>query len=380
MLRSPRGSEAFPWHPDVGCAHDARAAGCFPPWPASPSVALGLGAAELAAALVAPTASPVLVIGSLLIDLAPSWAKETAIALFGTGDKAALLDRHRARAARDRRGRRGRAAVAAPADRPAPDRGRRRSSASSPRSPGRAPRSSMPSRRPSRRSSRWSRSASCCARCPRPAASGTRRRHRPQARAAAARPARRRALPRLGRRCRRARRARRASAAPCSSPVPAPRPPSATRSPSRGPPSRRRRSPRRRARHPRPRDRHHPERASSTASTPRCRSRGSTRPPGRCAITGEVEKRDRAHLGRAASPSRSRRAYTTLMCVSNEVGGDLIGNALWLGLPDPRAAERGEAEGRGRHGALAQHRRLHRRHAADRCCRRTTATRSSRSG
>ena len=30
-------------------------------------------------------------IGSLLIDLAPSWAKETAIALFGTGDKAALL-------------------------------------------------------------------------------------------------------------------------------------------------------------------------------------------------------------------------------------------------------------------------------------------------
>ena len=55
------------------------------------SVALGLGAAELVAAIVAPTASPVLVVGSLLIDLAPSWAKEAAIALFGTGDKAALL-------------------------------------------------------------------------------------------------------------------------------------------------------------------------------------------------------------------------------------------------------------------------------------------------
>lgn len=55
------------------------------------SVALGLGAAELAAAIVAPMASPVFVVGSLLIDLAPSWAKETAIALFGTGDKAALL-------------------------------------------------------------------------------------------------------------------------------------------------------------------------------------------------------------------------------------------------------------------------------------------------
>ena len=55
------------------------------------SVALGLGAAELAAAIVAPTASPVLVIGSLLIDFAPSWAKDAAISLFGTGDKAALL-------------------------------------------------------------------------------------------------------------------------------------------------------------------------------------------------------------------------------------------------------------------------------------------------
>ncbi|MEO5920170.1 MAG: molybdopterin-dependent oxidoreductase [Pseudolysinimonas sp.] len=55
------------------------------------SVALGLGAAELAAAIIAPTASPVFVVGSLMIDLAPPWAKETAIALFGTGDKAALL-------------------------------------------------------------------------------------------------------------------------------------------------------------------------------------------------------------------------------------------------------------------------------------------------
>jgi DMSO/TMAO reductase YedYZ molybdopterin-dependent catalytic subunit len=55
------------------------------------AVALGLGAAELAAAIVAPTAGPVLVIGALLIDLAPTWAKEAAIALFGTADKAALL-------------------------------------------------------------------------------------------------------------------------------------------------------------------------------------------------------------------------------------------------------------------------------------------------
>lgn len=55
------------------------------------SVILGLGLAELAAALVAPQAGPVLVVGSQLIDWAPAWAKQTAIALFGTGDKTALL-------------------------------------------------------------------------------------------------------------------------------------------------------------------------------------------------------------------------------------------------------------------------------------------------
>lgn len=52
---------------------------------------LGLGLAELTAALLAPDASPVLVVGSQLIDWAPAWAKQIAIALFGTGDKTALL-------------------------------------------------------------------------------------------------------------------------------------------------------------------------------------------------------------------------------------------------------------------------------------------------
>jgi DMSO/TMAO reductase YedYZ molybdopterin-dependent catalytic subunit len=55
------------------------------------SVALGLGVAELVAALIAPTAGPILVVGSAAIDLAPPWAKDAAIALFGTGDKAALI-------------------------------------------------------------------------------------------------------------------------------------------------------------------------------------------------------------------------------------------------------------------------------------------------
>lgn len=55
------------------------------------SAAVGAGAGELAAALIAPAASPFASIGSLLIDLAPPWAKDAAIALFGTGDKLALL-------------------------------------------------------------------------------------------------------------------------------------------------------------------------------------------------------------------------------------------------------------------------------------------------
>ena len=55
------------------------------------AVTFGVGVGELAAAIVAPASSPFVVVGSLLIDLAPPWAKDAAIALFGTADKAALL-------------------------------------------------------------------------------------------------------------------------------------------------------------------------------------------------------------------------------------------------------------------------------------------------
>jgi DMSO/TMAO reductase YedYZ molybdopterin-dependent catalytic subunit len=55
------------------------------------AVAFGLGIAELIAGILAPRASPVVVVGSLLIDLAPPWAKDAAIAIFGTADKVALL-------------------------------------------------------------------------------------------------------------------------------------------------------------------------------------------------------------------------------------------------------------------------------------------------
>ncbi len=52
---------------------------------------LGAGVGELVAAIVSPSASPFAVIGGGMIDIAPAWAKDTAISLFGTGDKAALL-------------------------------------------------------------------------------------------------------------------------------------------------------------------------------------------------------------------------------------------------------------------------------------------------
>ena len=55
------------------------------------AVVLGAGIGELVAALVSPTSSPFSVVGGVLIDLAPSWAKDAAIALFGTNDKIALL-------------------------------------------------------------------------------------------------------------------------------------------------------------------------------------------------------------------------------------------------------------------------------------------------
>lgn len=50
-----------------------------------------LGAGELVAALVRPAASPVLAVASLLVDLAPPAVKDAVIAAFGTADKAFLL-------------------------------------------------------------------------------------------------------------------------------------------------------------------------------------------------------------------------------------------------------------------------------------------------
>ncbi|MCU1675568.1 MAG: oxidoreductase [Frankiales bacterium] len=55
------------------------------------SAVVVLGVAEVAALLTGNPGSPLFAVGSLVIDLAPPGAKDFMIALFGTGDKAALL-------------------------------------------------------------------------------------------------------------------------------------------------------------------------------------------------------------------------------------------------------------------------------------------------
>ncbi|WP_347976981.1 molybdopterin-dependent oxidoreductase [Microbacterium sp. ProA8] len=55
------------------------------------AVLLAAGLGELVAVVVNPASSPVAAIGAALIDIAPPWAKDTAIALFGTADKIALI-------------------------------------------------------------------------------------------------------------------------------------------------------------------------------------------------------------------------------------------------------------------------------------------------
>lgn len=52
---------------------------------------VALAVTELVALVVAPAAGPVLAVGALVIDLAPSWLKDVTIALFGTNDKTVLL-------------------------------------------------------------------------------------------------------------------------------------------------------------------------------------------------------------------------------------------------------------------------------------------------
>ena len=53
--------------------------------------AVALGVAELAAGLLAGAASPVVAVGDAVVDRVPAWLKNLAIAVFGVNDKVALL-------------------------------------------------------------------------------------------------------------------------------------------------------------------------------------------------------------------------------------------------------------------------------------------------
>lgn len=62
-----------------------------PAWSGIASALGGLGLGELIAAFSAPAASPLASTGAALIDLAPGWAKELVVGLFGTNDKIAII-------------------------------------------------------------------------------------------------------------------------------------------------------------------------------------------------------------------------------------------------------------------------------------------------
>ncbi|MFT2815948.1 molybdopterin-dependent oxidoreductase [Leifsonia sp. A12D58] len=72
---SPRPLTNVWWQIATGCA----------------AIVAGVGAAELTSSLIAQNGSPILVVGALVIDLVPGWVKEAVIAAFGTGDKAVLI-------------------------------------------------------------------------------------------------------------------------------------------------------------------------------------------------------------------------------------------------------------------------------------------------
>lgn len=55
------------------------------------AVLAGIGAAELVSSLVAQNGSPILVVGAAVIDLVPAWLKNAVISVFGTNDKAVLI-------------------------------------------------------------------------------------------------------------------------------------------------------------------------------------------------------------------------------------------------------------------------------------------------
>ena len=55
------------------------------------AIGLGVAAGELLAGFLSPSVSPVTALGGVVIDAVPGWAKDLAVSLFGTGDKIFLI-------------------------------------------------------------------------------------------------------------------------------------------------------------------------------------------------------------------------------------------------------------------------------------------------
>jgi DMSO/TMAO reductase YedYZ molybdopterin-dependent catalytic subunit len=84
-LTTPRDApDAATWSPRVGLAARGVVAGLV-------SAAAALGVAELVAALMTSNGSPLLAVGGTFIDATPRWLKEFAIQAFGENDKRVLL-------------------------------------------------------------------------------------------------------------------------------------------------------------------------------------------------------------------------------------------------------------------------------------------------
>ncbi|MFE4951757.1 molybdopterin-dependent oxidoreductase [Leifsonia sp. NPDC056665] len=93
---------AGPARPEGSGAEGSGSAGPSPSakprapfWPSAAvgvaSIVAGVGAAELLSAFFVQDGSPILVVGALVIDLTPAWVKNAVIGVFGTGDKAFLI-------------------------------------------------------------------------------------------------------------------------------------------------------------------------------------------------------------------------------------------------------------------------------------------------
>ena len=92
------------------------------------------------------------------------------------------------------------------------------------------------------------------------------------------------------------------------------------------------------------------ERRTSTGSTPRWWCPPIDPDEWKLRIHGHGRPGDHDHLPASWSPGRLTEDWVTICCVSNPVGGDLIGNAWWSGVRIADLLARGRGAARRRRG------------------------------